>query len=335
MFGSDNLVYTPQNQRLILDDVYRWQRFEFDIHHFGLRMRSTAFDDVSLRMRAFLETVSASPRFEGNAEEIAAEVNAALAGLASLAGGLEGEFRGTLRDVLGTDEGAWWVRIGDIPAETFHPDDYERAITQVANPRAHLLYGHVGLSRLEGSEIELPGDEEGLPFALDIPAQDGTTRVPIPVLEPLPLIDEFCGTNGVSARGRTVNINARGEVSASHEFCTPLGTIEGGLFATLYLHLSQHTIDRVAAPLKRPQLARVLSLLERSHFKLANEGNLFRIYERDGDVIHLYDGVEGKESEGSHTMPPFMLVAQSGGLHDAALRADLLEATESALAGGG
>lgn len=335
MFGSDNLVYTPQGQRLILDDVYRWQRFEFDIHRFGLRVRSTAFDDISLRVRALLETISASQRFEGNAEELAAEVNAALAGLASMAGGLEGEFRGSLRDVLGTDEGAWWVRISDGPAESYHADDYERAITPPPNARPHLLYGNVRIDKLEGCEIELPGDEEGLPFALDIPAQDGTTRAPIPVLEPLPLIDEFCGTNGVSARGRTVNINARGEVSASHEFCTPLGTIEGGLFATLYLHLSQRTIDRVAAPLKRPHLPRVIALLERSHFKLANEGNLFRIYERDGDIIHLYDGLEGKESEGSHTMPPLLLVAQAGGLHEAALRADLLEATESALASGG
>ena len=38
MFGTDDVIYVPEDGVLTFDDLYRWRRFKIDTHRFGVRV---------------------------------------------------------------------------------------------------------------------------------------------------------------------------------------------------------------------------------------------------------------------------------------------------------
>ena len=97
-------------------------------------------------------------------------------------------------------------------------------------------------------------------------------------------------------------------------------------------------VDSIEGPvmgkLREVQVGPLLEMLELSKFELVGKGPTHRIYARNGDVVHVYSGLAGKETEGTDTMPPFLLVTSASGESDPLHRADLFDAITQQLARG-
>ncbi|MEO8376088.1 MAG: hypothetical protein ABI579_00320 [Candidatus Sumerlaeota bacterium] len=331
MFGNNDIIYVPQGQPLVFEDVYRWRRFEIDVEKFGLRVRSAAFKTISDRMRGALQIAGHNQEFIKKFPNATAETDAMLHDLSLITGSLHGELPASLKHFLHTADGSWWLKISDKAAESFHEDDYERTLKPVAGECVpYLTYGIFEIERLDNVEIALSEGEDGeLPFAIDLPAEGGLSRSAMDPFMPLPLIKEYCGVHGVSAYGKTVNVSTIGEVSGTHQFCTPLGRIGKHLFATLYIHYGVNVEAPVMARIPDQVLQNYVDALTKSGFEVKGGGNTWQIFARGGDVVHMYVGLDGKESEGLEVMPSTILVASAAGEFDPMMRAELLEAIKA------
>ena len=349
MFGTDDVIYVPENHMLVFDDLFAWKRYKLDLRKYGLRIRPDAFEEVANRIRATLHLVKESPRFVDSAGAINENVAAMLHDLTRFAGQGQEAFRGRLEETFRTGEAAWWVRVSDTPPETFFDEDYERSAEAAGNTTPYFTYGSVHVAQLDGLVVELTGDatssmpegdegQEGgveadvLPFMVDVPP-GGLERYTIPPTEPLALTREFCGVHGASAWGHTINLTTLADIAESHQFCTPLGRVGAKLYATLYMHIHAPAREaKVLGRLREEQVFPAAELLEASGFALLKEGPTYRIYEREGgDVVHLYSQLPGKETEGFRNMPPFLVVASAAGEYDPMHRAELYEAIREAL----
>lgn len=330
MFGTNDVIYVPAGQPLVFDDVYRWKRFKIDIDQLGLRIRPGAFEEVATKMRAALEIVRHSPRFVDSAMQISQNTDGFLRDLATHAGAAEEPIQASFAERLKANQASWWLRISDLPGESFFEEDYERRAKTIPNPLPHHTYGSVSIAQLDGLDVPLSGDDEdGSPFSIDTPENGGVTRWSIVPTEPLALVHEYCGEHGASANGRTVNVSTLGELTEAHQFCTPMARL-GSLYVTLYFHYIVGSHGRVIGRIPETALEHYLAVVKHSGFALANEGPTWRIFQRDGDVLHFYSGLAGKEVEGVETIPPFMLVTRSGDSDDPLLRAELFEAVRDA-----
>ncbi len=332
LFGTDDVIYVPEGQPLVFDDVYHWKRFKIDVRRMGVRMKSDTFDEVSGKIRSALDLCRHSPRFEDSIDQIAENSDQMIRDMARISGGIQESLFGSVKDFFRSDQASWWVRLGDLPAESFFEEDYEREAKADSEATPFPTYGRAHIAQLDSLDLELPGTEEdGLPFALDVPRQDGLTRWTIPPTEPLPLVREYCGVRGASAFGRTVNLNTHGVVEEGHQFCTPLGRVGEKLFVTLYFYYGSQKNAEVSGVVPEEALPHCVDLLGKSKFEISGSGPTWRIFERDGDVVHLYSGLAGKEAEGVETMPSFLLVASAGGQFDPQLRSELYEAIKETI----
>lgn len=326
MFGTNDLIYVPEGEALEFHDVQQWRRVRIDTRKIGLRIRPGAFDDVAVRMRGAAALLAKAPKKGADSELQSQRMEKMLADLALHGGQVQETYFGAFASDIGYPRASWWVRISDGPAESFHQDDYEQSVPHPLGATPYLTYGTVAIASLDDLLVDLAEDEEeGLPFALDVPA--GALLVePMAPAEPLPLVREFCGVHGVSAFGRTVNVEASGNIPTTHQFCTPLGRIGDGLFVTLYVYTEQVVQGAVVEPVGRSMIPAVQRVLETSRFEMVGEGSLWRIFQRGGDVVHLYLGLEGKEAEGHDEIPGLVVVAQAAGQRDPLHRSELLEA---------
>ncbi len=332
MFGTDDVIYVPEDSLLVLDDIYRWKRFKFNVHRTGLRIRTAAFDIVSERIRTAMDLVRESPRYTEGVAEIIANSEAILKDMAGRSGSMQGRLPGSFEDLFRLPDAMMWLRLSDLPAESFFEEDYPRNVQSDHDSTPHFVFGNVNIEQLDKLEVDLPGTEEdGLPFSLDFPQENGIGRFTIPPTEPISLVHEYCGAHGASAFGRTVNLNTNGQIAETHQFCTPLGRLGGKLFATLYCHYPVGKMAEVVGPITPEQIQPYIQLLEKSNFQLVNSGPTWRIFDRDGDIVHLYDGLAGKETEGVETMPPIVLVASAAGQFDPMHRAELFEALQQTI----
>lgn len=350
MFGTDDVIYVPEGQPLVFDDVYGWKRYKIDVRHFGLRVRPGAFEEIATRVRSVLGIMRSSPRFAENFGQIDANANQMLRDLTAAAGHGHEALPGKLIDVVRADSASWWIRVSDLPAESFFDEDYEREIGAAGNSTPHFTYGNVKIAQLDGLDIALTGEGEAptpeekaagmdtgspLPFSIDVP-EGGIQRFTMPPHEPLALVREFCGMHGNSAYGHTMNVTTMGDIAESHQFCTPLGRLGSKLYATIYFHATFPVAAKVMGKIPETRLFDYADLLEKSGFQLIKEGGAFRIYEREGgDVVHLYANLAGKETEGVETMPPVLLVAQAAGQFDPMQRGELFEAIVDTMGGQG
>lgn len=325
MFGSEDVIYVPEGGLLRFHDVYGWKRYSLDVRRFGLHIRPFAFEEVAGRARSAQEVLLKVARFSQRGSELQARTDALLRGLAGYGAGSDDGDHRRLSQFLGLGHSAAWLRVTDGAAESFHEDDYERVVTSPDLYARYGLYGSVEVSHLDNLEVQLPGDgEEGLPFMLDVPS-GGLVAEPMPVDQPLPLLEEFCGAGGASSRGNSINLQPDGQVAPNHQFCTPLGRVSETLFATLYFNHNLTVAERVSARLRREAFGPLMQILERSRFAVIDGGDHHRIYARKGDVVHLYQGLPGREAAGSPFLPPLLFVAQCAGETTPEARADLLQ----------
>lgn len=327
-FGSDNVIFVPAGSKLRIYDIAGWRLTEIDVMHARIRMRPNAADSFASQFREVLKAMVASKRFTERHADLPMEADKALRALAPQ--NAPPHSRPVSPIAISEEAGfpiQWWVRIGDIPAETFFAEDYDEHEGLATGPiDSHPLYGAVYLMNFDEFEAPFPGRGEDAAFAIDLASDGGVTTREIPSLEPLPILDEYCGARGASANGVTVNMTPKGEVEGDHLLCVPMHRIAEDLFATLYIHMTVPTVPRVMATLRTADLPAVAEILGRSGFEITSKTPQFICFMRGGDVVHIYIGVPGKESEGVFMMPPLLVIARAGDTTDMNLRSELLDA---------
>jgi len=311
-FGTENLVFTPPGGRLVIWDVYRWRRLSLDVTRSYARMRANGVGVVEQAVNEAVAKIGRSRKT--TAQEAAACRDAAEKALADVRSWTGPDARSHPHDDDPASFGAtWWVRFSDRPQESFFEEDYDEAGTCEGRAVAYPVYGSLASERLQELEVPLPGRKADAPIWLMLPEEGGVEAPPIGDDEPLPLVHEYCGAGGASSRGASVNVHFRGDLAAEHMGAIPMRRVGGSLFATLYFHLSVPSDIPVMARLSPRQVRVVLDALARSHFAEAAGGDTWGIYRRDRDFVHIYDGLEGRESEGVDRMPPFVMVAKADG----------------------
>lgn len=322
-FETRNLAFVPPGGMLRIVDVAGWRRIELDSTGATVVLRDPGLALVEAELDRAVERAERRKAEGAKAlEEARAARDRVLFDLRACEGPDEG-----VRPAPGGPgaEGMlWWVRLSDTPGESFHEEDYDEARAFDGEADAFPVYGSLGLAALGGLEVALPGAGADAPMWLVAP-RAGERVAPLDPLEPLPLVHEFCGAQGVSSRGASVNIDCRGAIAAEHMGAVPLRRLGDSIFATLYFHLSVELPAELAWSPGPKALQALAAVLGRSRFEVADKGPRHTIVRRSGDVVHLYTGLEGRESDGVPTMPPLLVVAMAGGSTDPMARADLLE----------
>lgn len=324
-FGTDNLVFVPADGRLTITDVTSWSRVSLDVHRSLVRPRQRTIDRIVEAVDKALGELSTAKRTKARASEFAAASESIIDSL--------GKFempRGNVATSLEMPDHhqlTMWVRLTDAPAETFYVEDYEEHGEPTDDAEAFPLYGSFQSAALDDLEIPFPERDVDAAFWLLLPRVGGVVGEPLPLDEPLPIVHEFCGVDGVSSRGASINLTLEGAVAAEHRGCTALRRVGEGLFFTLYWHLSTALTGPLSVSVPVNRMAALEQVFERSRFVETSRGPAhgptWLILKRGTDVVHLYLRIEGKESAGSLTMPPFLVVAHAGdGSH--AARVELL-----------
>lgn len=329
-FESNNVVFIPEGGRLAIADVYAWRRTVVDVRHSTVRMRPEAVTrleaeaeriakDLEKRRDASRESVAearvALRRFVADAKANQAARIAAKPASAPVGGA----------------EAKWWVRLTDGPAESFFAEDYEEADDPPATGVFRRLYGSCVVGTEEPADIPFPAEGDAAAFEWILPDATSSVDEPLPVEEPLPLVHEFCGADGVSSRGNAVNVTVRGEIAGTHSVCCPLRTIGEGIMATLYFSRPTKVAHRVLSLAGPLAIGRAREILGRSSFAEAVSGPNWSVHRRDGDVVHLYTDLEGKESAGFDRIPGLIVVASAGGGFEPAAREAILRSIVDAM----
>lgn len=324
-FGTDNLVFVPAGERLTITDITSWSRVALDVHRSMVRPRQRVIDRIVEAVEKAVGELSTAKRTKARASEFAAASESILESL--------GQFpqpRGNVNtslEMAGAQQLTMWVRLTDAPAESFFVEDYEEHDEPADDTEAFPLYGSFHAASLEDLEVSFPEREADAAFWLLLPMAGGVVGEDLPVDEPLPIVREYCGVDGVSSRGASINLALDGTVAGEHRGCTALRRVGEGLYLTLYWHLSTALSGPLSVSVPANRMAALEQVFERSRFveigRGPAQGPTWLILRRGDDVVHVYLNIEGKESAGTPTMAPFLVVARAGdGSH--AARVELL-----------
>jgi hypothetical protein len=328
-FGSDNLVFVPESQPLSVYDLYNWNVLELDTHAVRLRLRSKDLPQVLDTSRQFLKEYLETPDGQINRDALQGHLDSLLRSLADAASTPEpSESAPQAADrLLPSASLSLWARLGDQPLESYFEEDYEPEppLSDPA-PLAIPVYGSVALTRLGEREITLPESGPGAAFLLEFPSREALRSVPIDPRRPLPVVREFCGAGGSSNRGAAVNYTLAGKLAPEKLGCVPLHRLGPSGFATLYLHLKTPIRHDVLVRIRGQRIPLAQKKIASLGYSLLTEGPTCRIWERhaQGDILHLYFDIPGKESEFAPYVPPFVLAAQASGGFDPQARSRLI-----------
>jgi hypothetical protein len=321
-FGTENLIFVPEGGRLRVWDLHSGLRLELDTRHGSARLRPRGLEMATGEITLAVAELQRNRATRANAARYQVDAARVLDSLGTAPGA---EPRRVLPAFPAGFGATWWIRLSDAPVESFFPEDYAEADALSGPPVALPVYGSLHVKCLEDLDVPLPIREDEAPLWLLLPERGGYGLAPFDPLEPLPLTAEFCGSGGVSARGNSVNLRLDARIATEHQGCTPLREVAPGILATLYFHLESSDDPAVCARLASKHVAVVRGTLADSGFRVAAEGPDWTILERKGYAVHLYDGLEGRESAGVPRLPAFLYVASASGSNEPAARADLLQ----------
>lgn len=313
-FGTENLAFVPSGGRLCLFDVHGWRRIAFDVLRTTVRMRAPAIETLEMQVEERLAARKGQP-------DAAERALAAERFIESIRAAQPGEPAGAQVVQVPAEGLRLWVRLTDAPAESFFAEDYDEAADYGGPVAQWPAYGSCQLGDLE---FPFPGTGEQAAFDLFIPREEGVVAEPIREDEPLPLVREFCGASGISAHGDSVNLTVEAAVAPAHVGCVPLRRLGEGAFATMYFGQTIDSPARVTARLTAARLNAARKALALARFTCTESGKGWEIFRREGDVVHLYHELEGRESAGVPVMPPFLLAAAAEGGHAPVARAQML-----------
>ncbi len=321
-YGSENVVFVPAERRLEITDVYRWRRVSVDVPATTVRLREHAFQHLDSEIERMLGSLKRRKDLE---REVVAEARVNARRFQSgLRSAQANRVETSSADVAVGGGMRWWVRLTDRPAESFFTEDYEEASDPPEGGMSRPLYGSCIIEMADEAEIPFPADGENSAFEWILPRQDSFVEEEVPLHEPLPVLEEFCGEGGSSANGRTINLTCRGEPVSSHTACCPIRTVGEDVYATLYFASEIQIKHRVLLAVPEERINRAAGVLKASRFTTGATGPNWSIHEREGDVVHLYRDLEGRESTGFPVIPGLIVVAAAAGKTDPAIREVLL-----------
>ncbi|MBI5155605.1 hypothetical protein HZA57_10250 [Candidatus Poribacteria bacterium] len=308
-FGTDNLAYVPEGSHLNLWDVYRWRKLTLDVRRCGVSPRPPGRAVIEEQLHDWLRRLE---KKAGTSSDLSIYHETAQDLIEKLDGAAIRSASALLVEREVPPELVLWLRLSDHPAESFFEEDYEEGPVGPDLPASYAVYGSLTMKGLGDLEIPLPGTGAAAPLAL-VTTEGGITETAIERDEPLPLVDEYCGSMGVSSRGNTINLGLGGEIVADHLACAPVRRLGPMLYATLYLHLSSPAGCQVTARLTDKRHDAAAEALAESAFDEISSGKNWRIFERRGYLVHLYRGLEGKESAGVPLLPALAVAGLAGG----------------------
>ncbi len=320
-YGSENAVYVPAGGKLEITGVYEWHRTTIDLRASTVRIREHAATHLDSEIERILGSLKRRKDLE---REVVAE--ARVAARRFRADLVESQAARIATRPLAEPGGGirWWLRLTDEPAESFHSEDYEEAADPPRSGVRLPLYGSCMIRMGDEAEIPFPAEGENAAFEWILPDGAAIAEGPAPYHEPLPLIHEFCGTGGSSARGATVGVTCRGELSPAHTACSPIRIVGEGVFATLYFSRATTAAHRVMLPVPEERVARLGETMAKSRFDTVASGDNWSVHDREGDIVHLYRDLDGREADGFPVIPGLIVVAAASGRPDPAYREALL-----------
>ncbi|MDX1971003.1 MAG: hypothetical protein SFY68_00590 [Candidatus Sumerlaeia bacterium] len=320
-FGTHNIAYVPVGERLRIFDVMTWRILELDSTRIQVRLRSEYHETLKKE----LETIRKDLARSAETREISDADRATIRRFWKEATSAEPFPKApVLKSIPFGDQSRLWVRLSSDPAESFFTEDYQESVQSPSDKAMiHRTYGSCHLKLHVEQEVPFANELEPA-FDVQIPV-DGFRVTQADPLKPLPLVEEFCGAEGNSSLGWSINLTVAAELAMSHQVCVPLREANEGLFQTLYFQFEQQREAGFLRRLSEKSAAAVERKLLNIGFRVETSEDRFVIYQRPGgDVIHLYRHLPGHELLGHAEMPWFLLVAQVGGSFDAVVRESLL-----------
>jgi hypothetical protein len=324
-FGTENVCWVPEGECLRFVDLLHWTEWRLDLDRWRLALPVQAREALIAQTREALNLCRARAEKE---PETFRDVEHAESFLITLSEHLDppSESTTSLTTPLGP-LASIWVRLSDIPLESFFEEDYRPTPEPVKSFGCISSLGALRLPLCDDLEVPLMGADPEDRIAVLTPAIDCVGEYPLPLDQPPPVLDEFCGLRGNSNRGKMVNLTLDAKISSDTPIATPLFRLgRGGGFATIYFHFQTPTSPTVLLPLPPGHVHRVESSLESQGFQRTLSERRNQIWKRDEDWVHCLWNIPGLESEDLPVLDPIIVVAQAEGSRDPALREALLAA---------
>lgn len=320
-FGTSNICWVPEGECFRFIDVLRWSEWRLDLDRWQLaiaqraveQLVSTArlgFNEIRKHETGPTEAIDRGERLVESLETLIAPTPDDLAELHLPAGPLS----------------ALWVRVSDVPLESFFDEDYRPVPEEVESFACLPAIGALCLPECDELEVPLVGGVEEN-FSVLTPGYDFVAEYPLALDRIPPILDEYCGLQGNSNQGKMVNLTCEGRVAAENPVSVPLHRLdEESAYATLYMHFTSVSDSTVLLPLTHRHRSRVETSLMEQGFECVRREGENRVWQRAGDWVHTIWDAPGPECEGVATLPPMITVAQAEGSRDPALREALLAA---------
>lgn len=320
-FGSDNIYYVSEGEPLTIYDIYNWRIIELYIDELRIYQNELHQPILQKILQQEAEQLTKKNR-DLNLKLMQLQIDDFLSGFESreLSPSEMSDVQFLEKDLFFPQTATIWLRISDVPLETFYDEDY-RELPMYGSVEEEILVPinvSLYLECLDEYERGLPIDKElsTSPFAVGF---EEDTFVVIKELSPfnfLPMIDEYCGAFGSSGRGILMNYTHHSSISEENLAAIPLYRQGDAHFVTMYFSLMTNSTLDIIFRFTEKQYDTALEKLEEKGFKVVKEFGDNYIIRRGDDIIHLYGAAVDKESlAGERFLPPFMLV----GANDAAV----------------
>ncbi len=322
-FGSENVAFVPAGSLLRVFDLTKWKVLHLDTTRMQICLRKKYHEDLKKELDEIRKLVVKDAENRDAADEDKSTIARFWTEVAEMK-----EFPSSLvlPPIPFGDSNLIWVRLSSDPAESFFIEDYTEAAKEPATETfTHNTYGSCNLKLSTDQEVPFPNEVDPA-FLLQIPRVGGIWVEDFDPHEPVPLIHEFCGANGASSSGWSINITPGAEIAQTHQVCAPLRELNESVFQTLYFQFETREEHQFMRRLSPKGLKNAPGRFQEHGFNVFSEGKNYAIYSRDGgDIVHLYWDLQGHEVQGIDVMPAFMLVVQSEHSFDAEAREQLLK----------
>jgi hypothetical protein len=320
-FGTSNICWVPDGQCFRFIDLLRWTEWRLDLDRWQLTVAPRAvehlvntarhgFNEIRKHVTGPTEALDRGERLIESLQSLIAPTPDDLADLHLPTGPLA----------------ALWVRISDVPLESFFDEDYRPVPEGVESFACLPAIGALSLPECDELEVPLVGEMDEN-FSVLTPGYDFVAEYPLALDRIPPILDEYCGLLGNSNQGKMVNLTLEGRVAGENPVAVPLHRLdERAAYATLYLHFASASDSTVLLPLQHGHRSRVETSLMEQGFECVQREGENRVWQRGQDWVHTVWDAPGPECEGVTTLPPMIAVAQADGSRDPALREALLAA---------
>ena len=305
IFGTDHIIYVPENEPFRYMDLYHWRRMEWDVHLMRARLRQSVIELSRQRCKDSMKEYFKTPEGLEDQAKTRALVDSFWRDIRSRTECPEPPLLDSQwpMDKAAPQKLTFWVRISDAPAESFFEEDYDStpllsssssdpfspAADSSASPaesgaapgrKAIPVYGNLTLKSLGDAEIALPHEGPEAGFLLDFDPENSFRMETLDPRRPLPICQEFCGYRGASNRGYAANYTIEGKIASENLGCIPLHSFGHSAYATLYFYMKTIIQYDLVVRIRERRLEQAIHKLKAMGYSIYAEGASFKIWER-------------------------------------------------------